>query len=194
MKIVTLLGSPRLNGNTSKALTNVEALLQNEHDVERINLALYAIHGCLGCSKCQVELEQPGCVQKDDVEGLLYKLIEADIIIYGTPLYGHCYSSLLKTFLDRHIALFKMISGGEKSYPEMKSLIEEKKVALLVTCQGPEYDNTELIKELFNKYCITARVRNVGSYVVPFCISPTDTFNSSKDIATSLVKDLYQTI
>jgi len=190
MKILTVLGSPRIQGNTAKALGNLEILLRKKHQVERINIISHKINGCLGCSKCHEQLEQPGCVQKDDVPKLLNKLLSSDIIIYGTPLYGHSYSSQLKTFLDRQLSLFKLISGGEKSQPEMTSLIEGKQVALLVTCQGPEEDNTELIKELFNKYCITAKVKQIGCYVVPFCTSPTETSKNSKETAAALADRL----
>jgi len=190
MKVITILGSPRKKGNTAKVLENVESLLRKTHEVERIDIISQDVRGCLGCSKCQENLNEPACVQKDDVPILLEKLLNADVIIYGTPLYGHSYSAQMKSFLDRHVAFFKVISGAEKSLPEMKSLIEGKHTALLVTCQGPVENNADLIKELFIRHNLAAKTELVGSYIVPFCTTPDNTAEISMDISQRISKDI----
>lgn len=190
MKIITVLGSPRRNGNTAKVLENIESLLRGMHKVERIDISSQDIRGCLGCTKCQENLNEPACVQKDDVPILLEKLLNADVIIYGTPLYGHSYSAQMKSFLDRHVAFFKVISGAEKSLPEMKSLIKGKHTALVVTCQGPIENNADLIKELFVRHNLAAKTELVGSYIVPFCTTPDNTAEISMDISQRITKDI----
>jgi multimeric flavodoxin WrbA len=190
MKIVTVLGSPRKNGNTAKALENIENLLRNTHQVERIDIISQDVRGCLGCYQCQKNLSEPACVLDDDVPDLLQKLINADVILYSTPLYGHSYSAQMKSFLDRHVALFKVISGAEKSLPEMKSLIEGKHLALLVTCQGPEEDNADLIQKLFYRHNLAAKTKLVGSYTLPFCSTPDNTAEMSIDISQVISKDI----
>ena len=110
MLVLGLQGSPRKKGNTAKVLENIESLLGNRHEVERIDIISQDVRGCLGCTKCQGSLNEPACAQKDDVPILLEKLLNADVIIYGTPLYGHSYSAQMKAFLDRHVAFFKIIS------------------------------------------------------------------------------------
>lgn len=136
VKITLISGSPREKGNTASVLENIEKSLINNYEIERINITEYDINGCLGCSKCQAVMDNPSCFQKDDTDKLLKTLMDSELIIYGTPLYGHCYSSQLKTFLDRQVSLFKFKDGKDKPVSEMeiKSLIAGKSVMLLVTC------------------------------------------------------------
>jgi putative NADPH-quinone reductase len=190
MKVLTVLGSPRKTGNTAKVLENVEGLLRNTHKVERIDIASHDVRGCLGCNKCQENLNEPACVQKDDGPILLEKVLNADVIIYGTPLYGHSYSAQMKAFLDRHVAFFKLISGAEKALPEMESLIEGKRIALLVTCQGPVENNADLIGKLFARHSLAAKTELVGSYVVPFCTTPDNAAVVSMEISQRIASDI----
>lgn len=193
MKITTILGSPRKKGNTATVLNGVERFITNNNEIERINITDYNIHGCLGCSKCQDVIDKPSCIQKDDANSLLEKVIKSDLIIYGTPLYGHCYSSQLKTFFDRQVSLFKFCEGKDKAVDEMeiKSLIAEKPVILIVTCQGPEENNTEIIKLLFDKYCETSKTVSLGKFVIPFC---TDDVSETKEKAQKVIKKIIHTI
>ena len=52
MKIISLQGSPRKNGNTAKVLSWVEEeLLASGHDVESVFLNSKNLKGCLACGK-----------------------------------------------------------------------------------------------------------------------------------------------
>lgn len=171
MKITCILGSPRKNGNTSKILETIKKVAPKAYDVEIVLLTDYSINRCLGCSICQKETDKFVCSQNDDGNLLLEKIIDSDIIFYATPLYGHSYSGQLKIFLDRHTPLFKFVDGKEKSVNEMGilSIIEKKPVGLIVSCQGPEENNTELIKLLFDKFCESSLAQCLGKYIFPFC-------------------------
>lgn len=172
MKITFISGSPRKDGNTANILALLAQRLGSAAKVEILYLADYHINGCLGCSHhCQQSLHTLGCIQQDDVEKLLNKLIEADVIFYGTPLYGHSYSGQLKLFMDRHVALFKFVGGSDKAVSEMDihSLISKKTVGLIVSCQGPEEENTELIKAQFDKFCESSLTHCIGKYIFPWC-------------------------
>lgn len=59
MKILTILGSPKKHGNTATVLKRFEELISPLHQVERINLRDYTIHGCLGCNVCQIGIQYP---------------------------------------------------------------------------------------------------------------------------------------
>ena len=48
MKITTILGSPRKQGNTAAVLNHFEALVTPAHPVERVNLVDYSVKGCRG--------------------------------------------------------------------------------------------------------------------------------------------------
>lgn len=170
MNILLICGSPRKQGNTAQILRQLSIALEGE-TVTMVSLADLHLNGCLGCSACQGDLEKPGCVQQDDVTALLQQVMEADAVVYGTPLYGHSYSGQLKLLMDRHVALFKFVDGGDKAVEEMEilSFIQDKPVALVVSCQGPEEHNTELVAMQFEKFCESSLACNLGTYVFPWC-------------------------
>jgi len=192
MKILLISGSPRKQGNTTSILRTVSDRVKDIMEVQTINLSDLQVHGCSGCSHCQENLEEIGCVQKDDVEKLLHQLIDADIILYGTPLYGHSYSGQLKLFMDRHVAMFKFVDGNNKSVDEMdiRSFISGKPVGLIVSCQGPEEQNTELIKAQFDKFCESSLTYCFGKYIFPWCDSKIKNSQYSEDTLKLLTSDL----
>ena len=192
MKIIYVAGSPRKNGNTVKVYSELKKYIPSHIEMEIMYLADYKIEGCIGCSKCQSDLEDTGCVQQDDVKLLLDKLIHSDMIIYGTALYGHSYTGQLKIFLDRHVPLFKFISGEDKSVDEMeiRSIIKDKPVALVVCCQDPEEQNTELIKAQFDMFCESSLTRQVNKYIFPFCNDNSENTRFSMDTLEKMVFDI----
>lgn len=196
MKIIYVAGSPRKNGNIVKVYYELKKRIPENVEMEIINITDYKINGCIGCSKCQSNIEEIGCVQKDDVEILLNKLINSDMIIYGTALYGHSYTGQLKMFLDRHVSIFKFVSGSDKSVNEMEiiSFIKDKPVALVVCCQGPKEQNTELIKAQFDMFCESSLTKQVGKYIFPFCNDDSEkTIISSKTLEKMVldIKNLF---
>jgi len=85
MKIVGIVGSPRVGGNT-EILTRI-ALDEAQKDgleTELISLAGKKIKPCDGCRKCRVKGK---CHIKDDFESIYTKMLEADGIILATPVY-----------------------------------------------------------------------------------------------------------
>lgn len=191
-KILLLSGSPRKQGNTAGILKMIQTQLEDITESEIYYLSDYRINGCLGCSACQKVLDRPGCVQNDDAHILLEKLITADVILYGTPLYGHSYSGQLKVFMDRHVALFKFVAGADKAVDDMKicSFIGGKPVGLLVSCQGPEENNTELVKMQFDKFCESSLTTCFGKYVFPLCVPDAVCSIYSEEIIKHVVDDI----
>lgn len=171
--------STRKQGNTAQILRQLSIALEVE-TITTVFLADLHLNGCLGCSVCQKDLEKPRCVQQDDVTALLQQVMEADVALYGTPLYGHSYSGQLK---DRHVALFKFVDGGDTAVEEMEilSFIRNKPVALVVSCQGPEKHNTELVAMQFEKFYESSLACNLGIYVFPWCHPNVKESNYSQD-------------
>ena len=101
MKVLLLNGSPRINGNTKTALkAAAEGIVENcEHDVELIDVSKYNVKGCMACESCK---KTNGiCVIEDDGRILAEKIYEADVVIFGSPVYWWGISSQLKTAIDR---------------------------------------------------------------------------------------------
>lgn len=99
MKILTINGSPRLNGCTDRALQELEkSLAENGVEVERINVGNKDIRGCISCNYCR---QHGKCVFNDLVNETAPKFAEADGIIAGTPVYWAGANGQLLAFLDR---------------------------------------------------------------------------------------------
>lgn len=61
MKVLTVLASPRSQGNTAKLLDIFEgALAENGDTFERVNLQTLNIAGCSECRVCQRPGAKPG--------------------------------------------------------------------------------------------------------------------------------------
>ncbi len=72
------------------------------HEVELIHLNDEIIKKCKACDggwgQCRTE---GSCIHNDDFQTLVDKLLEADALVFTTPVYWHDVSESAKTFLDR---------------------------------------------------------------------------------------------
>jgi len=168
MKVLSIFGGPRKNGNTARVLSWVEAELTGlGHEVERINVVENHVAGCLGCANCQQYPDEPGCVQRDDALSIFEKMISSEVTIFSCPLYCWGFPAQLKVLIDRHFCLVTGYGAGQP-----KSLIQGRGTVLLVTCAGPVENNADLIIETFQRFSNYLLARPVGDLVVPFCTTP----------------------
>lgn len=101
MKVVAFNGSPRKEGNTFLSIITVFQELEKEGiETEVIQLGSANIKGCRACYKC-FENRDFRCVQKDDLNGFIEKMREADGIIIGSPTYFSNVSTEVKALIDR---------------------------------------------------------------------------------------------
>ena len=102
MKIIVLMGSPNPKGSTSILVEQFRrGAEESGHAVEVIDVCRAEIHPCIGCVRCGYE---GPCVQKDDVETIRRKLLDADMVVFATPLYYYGMTAQLKTVIDRFCA------------------------------------------------------------------------------------------
>jgi multimeric flavodoxin WrbA len=103
MKILGLSFSPREQGNTELLLERVFAGASREGaDTELYRAADKNIKPCDGCGTC---FKTGECHIKDDMQELYQKMLKADGIIFGTPVYFYNMTAQGKTVIDRTIAL-----------------------------------------------------------------------------------------
>ncbi|MFC2010466.1 flavodoxin family protein [Chloroflexota bacterium] len=103
MKILGLSCSPRKSGNT--AILVAEALdgaRSEGGEVELYSLAGKEIKPCDGCNSCH---KTGKCHINDDMQAIYPKLLEADGIIFGTPVYFHAMTAQAKALIDRTFVL-----------------------------------------------------------------------------------------
>ena len=101
MNVVAFNGSPRKEGNTYNAIMTVFDELQKEGiKTELVQLGGVDIRGCRACYKC-FENKDMKCIQKDDLNSFIEKMIWADGIIIGSPTYFSNVSTEVKALIDR---------------------------------------------------------------------------------------------
>ncbi len=102
MKAIAICGSPRIDGNTEILLAKALEMIQAEGiETELIRLAEKKVNPCVACGACG-RLKNKQCAQKDDdFHELFAKMLEADIIIVGSPVYFGSATPQLMSLLDR---------------------------------------------------------------------------------------------
>lgn len=100
MKVIGINGSSRKDGNTAIIIGKVFNELNKEGiETELIQLADYEIDPCRGCFACE---GRSNCVfAKDGFAEIFNRMVEADGIILGSPVYSADVSAKMKAFLDR---------------------------------------------------------------------------------------------
>ena len=99
MKVLLLNGSPRINGNTSIALKELEKVFEEYNiETETIQVGNKAIRGCIACGHC---FENGKCVFDDEVNEIAPKFEEADGLIIASPVYYASANATLIALLDR---------------------------------------------------------------------------------------------
>ena len=103
MKIVILEGSPNKNGSSNLlAKQFIRGAEEAGHTVKIIDAAHANLHPCTGCIHCGYE---GPCVQKDDMEQFRKQILDADMMVFVTPLYYYGMSAQLKILIDRFCAM-----------------------------------------------------------------------------------------
>jgi len=102
MKVVAFNGSARKDGNTAILINYVfEELKKEGIDTELVQFAGKRLRGCTACKKC-FETKNRRCVIKTDiVNECLEKMLKADGIILGSPIYFADITPEIKALVDR---------------------------------------------------------------------------------------------
>ncbi len=125
MKVLGVLGSPRIGGNSDILLEQALAGARDAGaEAEKIILCRKKISGCLNCEKCN---ETGICSIKDDMPEIHKKILEADLVIHSVPVYFWAMTAQMKAYLDRWCAFYDANWEWHKAYaPKMKG----KKIGL----------------------------------------------------------------
>ena len=148
MKVLILNGSPRMKGNTRAALEAVKNGIEKglaPEEVELYDISQHKLSPCVACDTCKGN--GGVCIQPDESAELIQKMYDADILIFGTPVYWWGMSAQLKTALD------KMYSK-DAQFKELKAKGISKKAGLIVVgaaaTDDPEY---KLIEDQMTCIC-----------------------------------------
>ena len=136
MKVLILNGSPRHSGNTRSALQVMKAELEKEHTVEFLDVCNLHLSGCVACDGCKKNGGH--CVRPDDSDQVIQKVVAADVVLFGTPVYWWGMSAQLKMLVDK----FYSQDGPFKTMPKTIGL-------LTVGANGVDNPQYRLIREQF---------------------------------------------
>lgn len=152
MKILLLTGSPRKNGNSNTLADYfMKGAAQAGHEVVRFDAAFKNVHPCIACNKCGMD---GPCVFKDDFEFVRQHIVEADMVVFATPMYYFGMSAQLKTVIDRFYAV-----NGQIHRP--------KKAALLMTYANTAASEAEPIKNHYKVLLAYLGWTDAGQIIVP---------------------------
>ncbi|MDK2918243.1 MAG: hypothetical protein PWQ37_976 [Candidatus Petromonas sp.] len=99
MKVLAILGSPRVNKNTDILLNEViKGIRKCTNDITKYELKKIRINPCIACYKCG---DTGKCTLDDDMQKLYKEFDNSDVIIVASPLYFNSVSSLTKIMIDR---------------------------------------------------------------------------------------------
>jgi len=102
MKAVAFNGSPKKNGNTAQMLRLVLSDLEsNGIETELVQVGGELVRGCGACGTCR-QRKDLKCIHADDgVNDWISKMVDADIIIIGSPTYFADLTPETKALIDR---------------------------------------------------------------------------------------------
>jgi multimeric flavodoxin WrbA len=103
MKVLGIACSPRKGGNTEILVR--EALKGAEDAGAEVEFLTTSGRNIKPCDDCKACLKKGECHTKDDVQEIYEKLLAADGIIFGTPVYFYDVSGQAKVLIDRTRAL-----------------------------------------------------------------------------------------
>ena len=113
-KVLLISASPRKGGNSD---TLCEQFMKGAADagklVEKLRLAELKIDYCSACYACK---KLGHCVKQDDMQLVLEKMAESDVIVLATPVYFYTMSAQLKTMIDRTLGGAKDPRLGNKEF------------------------------------------------------------------------------
>ena len=154
-KVLIISASYRKGGNSDTLSDEFSrGAVEAGNEVTKIRLAEKNISFCNGCCACDKGKE---CPIQDDMKDMLPLLVEADYIVFATPVYFYCMSGQMKTFIDRCLPVYKKLN--------------DKKFIILVAAEDNEKDTFDETLSAFNGFfrCLSGAeivkvVRGYGVY------------------------------
>lgn len=154
MKVIVICSSPRIHGNSELLADQfIKGAVEAHHEVEKINIAYKTIRPCLGCEYCRNHHNE--CLQKDDADEIIQKIIDADVFVFAAPIYFYSLPAQLKLLIDRFFA---------REY-EIRESHKRKKAYLIMTGGTREKEQTFGFVESFRGFIKVLRTVDEGGIV-----------------------------
>jgi multimeric flavodoxin WrbA len=110
-KVLILSSSPRKQGNSDILSQQFQKGAEEAgNSVEMISLYDKNIGFCRACYGC---FRTGKCVLRDDMEEILNKMQDADVLVVATPTYFLSMNGMLKTTIDRFLPKWQELGGHD---------------------------------------------------------------------------------
>jgi len=123
LKVLAINGSPRKNRNTAVLLESaLKGTSSKGAETEMVHLYDFNFKGCISCFACKVKnCQRPGiCLYKDGLTPIFEKVMAADVLVFGSPIYFENVTGEMRSFLER--LMFPVLTYTEG----FKSLLDKK--------------------------------------------------------------------
>ena len=140
-KAIVLNASPRKNWNTSRMLKEAQrGAEQAGAEVEYIDLIDLNYKGCISCFACKrIGNNTNGlCAYKDDLRPVLEKILNADAVIIGSPIYYSFPTGMFRNLLERMLFAAGTYMKDDESGWTKRMLTRNIPVGLIYTMNVPE--------------------------------------------------------
>lgn len=117
MHVIAVNGSPRKNWNTAVLLQQaLDGAASKGAQTELIHLYSLNYKGCVSCFACKRKGGALGhCAMRDDLSGVLEKIIRCDVLLLGTPIYFGNITGEMLSFLERLLFSSMTYNTGHRS-------------------------------------------------------------------------------
>lgn len=158
MKILGIMGSPRIGGNSDILLDQaLSGARKAGAEVEKIILVKKKISGCYDCKTCN---EKGLCAVKDDMAEIQQKILAASAVIHSVPVYFWAMTSQMKAYLDRWCVFFDAEWRWHKEYyPQMKG----KGIGLITVCGDTNVHTADPIVHSFKTTADFSKLHWIGA-------------------------------
>ena len=174
MKILGVVGSPRLGGNTEVLVDEVLAGAKEAGAiVEKVILNKLNITPCQACNSCR---KTGLCMHKDDMSALLDKMVESEAWVLGTPIYWWGPTAQFKAFLDRwyhpkhrefkgkRVVIVIPFGGGHEKYARhtvgmLEDALDYLSINVVNTLLAPGFGRRGMVQ---NNQDLLIKARNAG--------------------------------
>jgi multimeric flavodoxin WrbA len=118
MKVIAINGSPRKNWNTHLLLEKcLEGAKEVGAETEVIHLYDIQFKGCSSCFTCKLKGKTVSkCAMKDNLEPVLQKICECDVLVLGSPIYFTSVSGEMRSFMERLLFPYTSYEGKPSSF------------------------------------------------------------------------------
>ena len=146
-KVLVLDGSMRNNGNTSILVENfIKGVEKNTNQIDSILAKDLNLEYCNGCLRCN--LIKRCSISGDEWPDLSQKILEADILVFASPIYFHYVTAALKKIIDRFRSFVhvQITESGVDHTPRVKW---EKDFVLLLSMGSSDAIDAQPVVDLF---------------------------------------------